>query len=111
MASNIARVDAVRSLGFASISGSYATVGTALSHPAKILRFVNYTNGDMYFSFDGTTDNLFLPSNSFVLFDFTANSDSDGDFRISNRTQLYVRQSSAPTSGAVYIEMIYGQGE
>jgi hypothetical protein len=111
MASNIARVDAVRSLGFASISGSYTPVGSALSHPAKIMRFVNYTNGDIFISFDGTTDNLFLPSNSFVLFDFTANSDSDGDFRISNRTQIYVKQSTAPTSGSVYVEMIYGQGE
>lgn len=108
---NIARVDAIRSLGFASISGSYAPVGSALTHPAKIMRFINQTNGNIFISFDGTTNNLFLPSNSFVLFDFTANSDTDSDFRISNRTQLYVKQSTAPTSGSVYIEMIYGQGE
>lgn len=111
MASNIARVDALRSLGFASIGASYVTVGTAFGHPMRVIRILNATNGDMFFSFDGTTNNLFLPSNSFVLYDIASDDDPSDNFRISKGTQMYVKQSTAPTSGSVYIEAIYGQGE
>lgn len=111
MSSNIARVDALRSLGFASISGTYAAVGTPFAHAMRIIRIINNTNGDMFFSFDGTTDNLFVPANSFVLYDIAANDDPTDQFRLSKGTQIYVKQSTAPTSGSVYIEAIYGQGE
>lgn len=111
MPANIARVDALRSVGFASITGSYTVLGSAFSHPARIFRIANNTNGDVFISFDGTTDNLFVPANSFVLYDISANDDPDDRFRISNHTQLYVKLSTVPTSGSVYLEMIYGQGE
>lgn len=111
MPSNIARVDAVRSLGFASISGTYAAVGTPFGHAVRIIRFINSTNGDMFFSFDGTTNNLFVPAGSFVLYDIAANDDPNDIFRISKSTQIYVKQSTAPSSGSVYVETIYGQGE
>ena len=110
MSTNIARVDALRSLGFASISGTFTAVGTAFAHPMRIIRFINTTDGDMIFSFDGTTNNLFVPSNSFVLFDISTNGEGEV-FRISARTQIYVKQSTAPTSGSVYVEAIYAQGE
>lgn len=111
MSSNIARVDALRSLGFASISGTYAAVGTPFAHAMRVIRIINATNGDMFFSFDGTTNNLFLPSNSFVLYDISSDDDPTDQFRLSKGTQMYVKQSTAPTSGSVYIETIYGQGE
>lgn len=111
MASNIARVDQLRSLASGGISGSYATLGSPFTHPARIIRVINATQGDMLISFDGVTDNLFIPANSFVLYDISSNDDPSEGFRISNRTQIYVKQSTAPVSGSVYLEMIYGQGE
>lgn len=111
MASNICRFDALRSLAFGSISGTYAALGTAFSHAMRAFRISNATDGDILISFDGTTDNLFLPANSFVLYDVASDDDPIDEFRISNRTQIYVKQSTAPTSGAVYLEAMYGKGE
>jgi hypothetical protein len=111
MASNIARVDAIRSLGFASISGTYAALGTPFGHAMRVVRFINNTNGDLFFSFDGTTDNLFVPAGSFVLYDIASDDDFNDQFRISKGTQIYVKQSTAPTSGTAYLEAIYGRGE
>jgi len=111
MASNRARFDALRSLGFASISGTYATLGTALGHASRVFRIINATNGDIFISVDGTTNNFFLPSNSFVLYDIASDDDPTDQFRVSLGTQFYVKQSTAPSSGSVYLEVIYGQGE
>lgn len=111
MASNIARVDALRSLGFASISGTYAALGTPFGHPMRVIHFVNATNGDIFVSFDGTTNNLFMPAGSFVLYDIASDDDPTDNFRVSKGTQIYIKQSSAPTSGNFYLQCIYGQGE
>lgn len=107
------RFDSYRTLGFASISGTYATVGAALSHKWRAFRIVNNTDGDLIFSVDATNDNFFVPSNSFLLYDITANTDSDASepLLVSPGTQFYVKQSTAPSSGAVYIEGIYAQGQ
>ena len=111
MVSNIARVDALRSLGFASITGSYTALGTAFGHPMRIVKVTNATNGDVFVSFDGTTNNLFIPAGSFVLYDIASDDDPTEEFKLSKGTQIYIKQSSAPTSGTFYLECIYGQGE
>lgn len=111
MASNIARVDALRSLAFGSISGTYAALGTPFAHPMRVVRFINNTNGDIFVSFDGTTNNLFVPAGSFVLYDIASDDDPTDQFRIVKGTQIYIKQSSAPSSGTFYLECIYGQGE
>jgi hypothetical protein len=110
----IVRIDAYRTLGFASISAAFATVGTPLAHNWRIVCITNNTNGDMIFSVDGTTNNLFVPANSFKLFDISTNSpnvqvEDNLEFQIG--TQFYVKQSTAATAGAVYIEGLYAQGE
>lgn len=115
------RIDRVRTLGFASISGTYAQVGTSLTHMTRIMKLTNNTNGDMYFAFtssgstpasDGTADNIFVPAGGFTLYDFSANPTEDGrPFCFSINTSVWVRQSSAPSSGSVYVECVYGKGE
>ena len=109
---SIVRIDAYKTLGFASISGTYATVGTAVANNWRAFRIVNNTDGDMIFSVDAITDNLFVPAGSFVLYDVSTNTanTSDNDamvFQIG--TQFYVKQSTAPSKGAVYIEGIYAR--
>lgn len=111
MPSNIARFDQLRSLGFASISGTYAALGTALGHATRVIRILNDTDGDMLISVDAVNDNFFLPAGSFVLYDIASDDDPDDRFRVSKNTQFYVKQSTAPSSGSVYLEAIYGQGE
>jgi len=108
-----ARVDALRSIQFGSITSSYQPLGTALGHQWRIWKITNSTNGDMLISFDGTNDNLFVPANSFILYDISTNADQDASsaLAMSIGTQYLIKYSSAPTSGGVYLEGIYQQGQ
>ena len=103
------QAEALRSLVYTSTSGSYAAVGTPLVYSARILSFVNNTDGDMIFSTDGTTDQFFLPKNSYKIFDFCTNRlESDSHFVMAAGTQFYVKRSTTPMNGSVYIESLYG---
>ncbi len=103
--------DTLRSLGFAGISGTYATVGTPFTVQARIICFTNKTQGDMIFSTDNTVADgqIFVPAGTFKLYDLTANliPGKDDSFVVAEGTQFYVKQSTAPVSGAVYIENVY----
>jgi len=104
--------DTLRSLAFGGISAIYAPVGTPLTVEARIICITNNTAGGMIFSTDNTNADgqLFLPAGTFKLFDLTANlvPGKDDNFVIAKGTQFYVKQAAAPTSGAVYIEIVYG---
>lgn len=104
--------DTLRTLGFAGISGTYAAVGSPTTVEARIVSITNNTAGDLIFSTDPTNADgqLFLHAGSFKLFDMTANlvPGKDDNFVLAKGTQFYVKQISAPTSGAVYIELVYG---
>ena len=103
--------DTLRSLAFGGISAVYAAVGTPLTVNARIICFTNTTQGDMIFTVDNTnaTGQILVPAGSFKLYDFTANlvPQTDDSFVLAKATQFYVKQSSAPVSGSVYIELVY----
>lgn len=102
--------EAVRSLAFGGISGTYAAVGTALANPSRIIMFQNFTDGDMMISFDGVSDHLPVAANGFVLLDVTANkTGSVQGFYIAQNTIFYVKQIAAPTAGSFYITSFYGK--
>ena len=105
-----AYIDTIRTLGFASISGAYAAVGTAFTVAPRIICITNNTAGDMYFTDNTSVDKLFVKAGTFKLFDLTANivPEKDDSFVMAEGTIIYVKQITAPTSGAVYIELIYG---
>jgi hypothetical protein len=103
--------DTLRSLGFASISAAYAAVGSPFTVEARIICFTNRTLGDMIFSVDPTNaiGQILVPAGAFKLYDLTSNliPGKDDAFVIARGTQFYVKQVTAPTSGAVYIEDVY----
>lgn len=112
MASIICRVDALRTLPFGSITSSYLALGTSFGHIMRIIRITNNTDGDMLFSFDGSTNNIFVPAGGFVLYDATSNREEGGEYFIFEvGTQIFVKYSTAPTSGDVWLECLYGKGE
>lgn len=111
MVSNIVRFDAVRSMAFGSITNSYTALGTPFGHAMRVLNLRNTTDQGIYISFDGTTDNDYLPASSFALYDLTSDQDVNEHFRYQNNTQVFVKYASAPASGAVYLTAIYGKGE
>lgn len=109
---NVAVIDTIRSLDFGSISGTYAPVGTALQHITRLICFTNSTNGDMFVSIDAVNDNLFLPANTFKLFDLSTNrAEYNTLWGFPEKLQFFVKQSTAPTAGTFYIECIYATGE
>lgn len=109
MSNQRAELEPLRSLGFAGISGSYAAVGDEQAYSCRIICFSNNTQGDMLFSRDGVTDELFVAAGSFKLFDISTNhrAANQSDLVFVKGTQWYVKQSTAPVSGDVYIEIIY----
>ncbi len=104
--------DTLRSLAFGGISAVYAAVGPALTVEPRIICITNDTDAGMIFSDDSSnsTGKLYLAKGAFKLFDLTANMvpEKDDSFVIAKGTTMYVKQVSAPSSGGVYIEYIYG---
>jgi hypothetical protein len=101
--------EALRSLAFGSISGTYAGVGTPLANPSRLIMFQNTTDALLIVSFDGITDHLPVPANGFVLLDVTANKTVSQGFYIAEGTRFYVKEQSAPpSSGNFYISSFYG---
>ena len=107
-----ARIDQIRTLGFAGISGVYAAVGSAFTVRPRLMCINNNTDGDLYFTDDITQDKLFVAAGSFKLLDITSNMETHNDdaFEFPVGTQMYVKEITNPTSGDVYIELIYGYG-
>lgn len=103
------RAETLRSLANGSISGSFAAVGSALANPCRILVLTNATDADMIFSLDGTNNNFYVAHGAFKLFDFTTNRKyTDETFALAAGVTVYVKQVSAPSTGSVYVETIYG---
>jgi len=102
-------IDEIRTIGFAGISGAYATIGTPLDYPVRLVCFSNNTMGDLLFTDDITKDKIFVKSGSFKLFDVQSNINPqfDDKYVLPIGTQFYVKQLTAPTSGDVYIEVLY----
>ena len=85
-----AKVDAIRSVAFGSITGSYVALGSPLAYPARIICFTNTTDQDVFLSTDGSTNQILVPAGSFKLFDITTNHRpvNQDDFCFAVGTQL-----------------------
>lgn len=102
--------DTLRSVAFGSITGSYTALGVPLTNEAVIITFINDTNTQLYFSLDGTNNQLYLPNASATILDIRANNPGDGLF-VPAGTQIYVKHNgSAPTSGLAAVQTIYAGG-
>jgi hypothetical protein len=112
MSAQVVRFDAYRTTAFGSITSSYVQIGATFAHLMRLVKFVNNTNADVSVSFDGVTNNDFVPANSFCLYDFQTNAQAENKFTTSIGTPIFIKYASgAPTSGSFYIVAVYGQGE
>lgn len=102
------QAEPVRSLGFASISGTYMGIGTGFVNPIRILYVQNLTNATLMFSFDGVNDHFPLAANSFLLLDVTTNRTVSTGAFFAEGTRVYVKEIGVPTSGSVYVAVFYG---
>lgn len=114
MSSQVIRVDGLRTLAAGSISATYTAgaIGTAFTHPVRLLKIINNTNADVIFSFDGTNDNDFIPAGGFSLYDGNTNKNlPDSRWVFQPNTTVYARSTGSPSTGAVYVVALFGQGE
>ncbi len=101
------QAEAVRTLAFGAISGTYAALGSALLNPARIYYILNTTDGALTFSWNGTTDHFVVNAGGFLLLDVTTNrSDTGGMCAIAQGTVTWVKGTA--TSGSVYLSVFYG---
>lgn len=102
--------ETLRSLANGSISGSFAAIGSALAHPARLVIMTNATDTDMFFSLDGANNHFFVAKSTYIVLDLATNRRlRDDKFELPQGTTFYVKQVSAPSSGSVYVAVIYGE--
>jgi hypothetical protein len=94
--------EAIREVAFGAITAAFVQMGAVFAGPLRIICLTNDTDADVYFSFDGTTNQLRLKAGTFKLFDCKTN---DGFFNTGQA--IYVKYVTAPSSGLVYVEAIY----
>lgn len=100
--------DPIKSIDSATFTGSYQAVGTPLVNASRIFKIVNNSTKDITVSFDGTSDHDFIPTKSFVLYDFTSNKSSDTPLTAFPKgTQVYVK--AAAGGGLVYVISFFGK--
>lgn len=103
--SNDSKWITLQELAFGSISGSYASIGSALTEPLDILHVHNMTDAIMYFSVDGTNNCLTLAPLSSYVEDTKTNSQPNRQvLRTEVGTLFRVKHAgTGPTSGFVAV--------
>lgn len=101
--------ETLRSVAFGSITNAFAVLGSALTQPARLLKFANTTDTDMLISDDGTNSKIIVPAGNTSVYDWGANRRGvDSEWMYAKGTQFYVKYISAPSRGAIYVESFYG---
>lgn len=113
--SNAQRVafEPLRSLAFGSVAASYTAVGGLYDNPARLIKIDNSTDANVLISFNGVDDHIFVPAISAVLFDYASDRVGPED-RLEQpvNTQIYVkRESGAPSSGNVYVSLMFASAK
>ena len=97
----------LRSIAAGSISPTYTGIGSAFADPVRIFFLQNQTDVGLTFSWDGITDNVYLPSDSFLLLDVATNSSQPaGAIYFGQGQRIYV--AGSPSTGSVYLSVFYG---
>lgn len=99
----------LRSAAFGSITGTLTALGNPYANPVRIYFFTNYTDSIIYVSWNGTTNHFaIIPGNSITI-DVCANQSNPDGLYIATGDSTYIAYAgSAPTTGSVYLSIVYG---
>lgn len=103
-----------KQLPFNLMTAGYTALGSPLENSVRIIKLLNTTTVDLVVSTDGVNDMIYLPAESFVLYDVSANVQPikvSDNLRFAKGTQFYVKYVSAPAAGSVVLEALYAQGD
>ena len=98
----------LRSAAFGSITGSLTALGAPFAYPTRVLFFSNGTDATIYLSFNSSNNMFALLAGASLTLDVTTNKSFDDGLYFAIGTQAYVAYASAPTSGSVYLSVVYG---
>lgn len=110
LSAQLARYEVLRSVAFGSIpTGSWVAVGTPYANPARLLKVTNTTNANIFISDDGVNQKDIIPAGTSQWIDYSSDkSNQAGVLEQPTNTQFYVQYSgTAPTSGNIYVTLIY----
>lgn len=98
------------SIAGATVTGSYAPLGTTLE-AGRIMAYINGTDANVLLSFNGTDDHIFLMAGSAQIWDYQSNAvDEQTNFAMPVGTVIYIKSESGdPTTGSVYVELAYSK--
>jgi len=101
----------VREIAFGAVGANYTAVGGALTDHARLVFVTSTLDAEVYLSLDGVNDHQRYPANFHKTLDLTANKVRDDGFFVPQGTIFYVKRvAGAPTSGALWIEVITAGG-
>ena len=81
--------EAVRTVAFGSVGAPYAALGDPLANAATVLHIRSTLNKDVYLSFDGSTDHIYVGAGDLVVYDIGTNRYGSGKLVVSKGTQIY----------------------
>lgn len=87
-----------------NIADAYSAIGTS-SHPTRIYIINNFTDTNIWISFDGATNHIAIPAGGHYVEDIATNGIS-----LPGSTTFYVKRFTAgvaPTSGTVVVSVGY----
>jgi hypothetical protein len=105
---NFMKFEAMRVYAFGSITASYTAIGSATEPSVHQFILTNTTNQGLRFSFDGSTDHIYLASNTSFVSDVNANKSGNHLFLGAGVTLYVKHEGSAPTVGNVYFSTMFG---
>ncbi len=96
--------EAIREIAAGSLTTSYQVLGGVFTRDSFRIWVTNNTNGDIYISIDGTSNNIKMPAQTGRAYDNKTN-----DMFLKSGTQFQVKWVSAPgaPSGWVAVEVEY----
>lgn len=93
-----------RSIAFGSIGAAYTPITPSFEQATRLLRISNETDVPLYFSFEGTMDQLSLPSGGSIVLTTQQFSSTQVEASFRTDTTLYVKRlAGAPTLGTVFV--------
>lgn len=98
--------DTIRQIAGSALTTSYQVIGSAITHPTRIIKFTNTCNVDCSISWDGTNLNEYVPAGSFLLLDLTANTITTSQCVIPIGTTIYAKSTGSGT-GVLYMSTYY----
>lgn len=100
-------IDAARAIAFGAIGANFTAVGAAFASPVRILSLTNLTNVDLWYSDDGITEQIIIPTGTGKVLDITTNRTNQENLLLAEGCFGYIKHDgAAPASGSCYIEIV-----